>query len=216
MADVVLFGGEKGGTGKTTLATNLAVYLAKQGAEVLLLDTDKQGSASGWASMRSQDTALPKVQCVAKFGDVLDTTRDLAQKYSHIIIDAGGRDTRELRSAMLAANTMYVPIKASQFDLWTMERMNELVNQSRGVNRDLKAFALLSMAPTNPRIGETDEAKKMLTDFEHLALANTIIRERKAYRDAVQQGRGVLELENDKAVEEIRELGQEVYHVVQS
>jgi chromosome partitioning protein len=216
MAHVVLFGGEKGGTGKTTLATNVAVYLAKKGAEVMVLDTDKQGSASAWASMRSQDPVLPKVQCVAKFGDVLDTARDLATKYSHIIIDAGGRDSRELRSAMLAASALFIPIKASQFDLWTMERMNELVDQSRGFNRDLKAFAVVSMAPTNPRIGETDDAKKMLGDFEHLALAKTIVRERKAYRDAVQQGRGVLELDNEKAVEEIQALAEEIYNGVQS
>jgi chromosome partitioning protein len=215
---VVLFGGEKGGTGKTTLATNLAVYLARQGAEVLVLDTDKQGSASGWAAARSQAPELAKVQSVSKFGDVLDAARDLAGKYQHIIIiDAGGRDSRELRSAMLAADVMFVPIKASQFDLWTMERMNELVDQSQGFNRNLKAFAVLSMAPTNPRIGEAEEARTMLSDFEHLILANTIIRERKVYRDAVTEGRGVLECGNEKAVNEIESLGKEVLNgVVQS
>ena len=209
---VVLFGGEKGGTGKTTLATNLAVYLVRHGAEVLVLDTDKQGSASGWAAARSQTPELAKVQSVSKFGDVVDSARDLADKYQHIIIDAGGRDSRELRSAMLAADVMYVPIKASQFDLWTMERMNELVGQSQGFNRKLKAFAILSMAPTNPRIGEAEEAKGMLGDFEHLGLASTIIRERKVYRDAVTQGRGVLECENEKAVDEIESLGKEGFN----
>ena len=51
---IILVGGEKGGTGKTTIATNLAARLKDPGADVLLVDTDKQGSASSWAAMREE------------------------------------------------------------------------------------------------------------------------------------------------------------------
>jgi len=207
---IVLFGGEKGGTGKSTLATNIAAYLAKSGQDVLLLDTDRQGSATNWAATRAADPSLAKVHSVAKTGDVNSAARDLAQRYKHVVIDAGGRDSRELRSAMLAADKLFVPIKASQFDLWTVETMNEIVGTSLGFNPNLKALALVSMAPTNPQINEAQEAAEMLKGFEHLMLCSAIIRERKAYRDATSQGRGVVELDNDKATAEIEALAAQV------
>ena len=51
---IILIGGEKGGTGKTTLSTNIAAKLALEGEDVLLVDTDKQGSASAWAATRDE------------------------------------------------------------------------------------------------------------------------------------------------------------------
>ena len=117
---IVLIGGEKGGTGKSTLATNLAVCLAHRGRDVLLLDCDPQRSSASWVGVRSANAPdAPKIHCMEKLGDVLDAVRDVSARYADVIIDAGGRDSRELRSAMLVADTMYVPIKASQFDLWT-------------------------------------------------------------------------------------------------
>jgi len=65
---IVLFGGEKGGTGKTTLATNMAAMLALKGRDVLLLDTDRQGTASFWATIREDTEIEPRIPCVQKFG----------------------------------------------------------------------------------------------------------------------------------------------------
>jgi chromosome partitioning protein len=208
---VTLFGGEKGGTGKSTLATNTAVYLAQGGADVLLVDTDPQGSATSWSAIRAEDSSVATVHCVTKTGDVAKAVRDLAGRYDHVIIDAGGRDTRELRSAMMVAQRMYIPLKASQFDLWTVERMNSLVNTARGFNETLSAAAIISMAPTHPQINEAKDAEQMLSDFDALQLARTIVRERKAYRDATVMGRGVLEMANPKAIAEIHSLAQEIY-----
>lgn len=205
---IILFGGEKGGTGKSTLATNYAVALARDGRDVLLVDTDKQGSADGWVSVRGDD--LPRVHCIQKFQDVAGAVRDLQGRYDEIVIDAGGRDSRELRSAMVVANAMFIPIKASQFDLWTMERLDQLVDLSRGLNPQLKAIAVVSMAPTNPRIREAEEARELLEGFENVQLAASVICERKVYRDATASGRGVLELGNPKAAAEIEAFAEEV------
>src|SRR4051812_45099489 len=112
---LILFGGEKGGTGKSTLATNMAVYLAVRGEDVLLVDTDAQGSATDWAAMRADNPELAPVHCVGKTGNITKSLLDLKARYSQIIVDAGGKDSRELRSAAAAVDKMYVPIKASQF-----------------------------------------------------------------------------------------------------
>ena len=65
---VILIGGEKGGTGKTTIATNLAALRALAWHDVLLVDTDSQGSASYWASSRDEAGIKPRVACIQKFG----------------------------------------------------------------------------------------------------------------------------------------------------
>ena len=65
---MILIGGEKGGTGKTTLATNLAAMRALEGHDVLLIDSDPQGSANYWAQSRDELAIKPRVACVQKFG----------------------------------------------------------------------------------------------------------------------------------------------------
>ena len=122
---IVLIGGEKGGTGKSTIATNLAAYLAGRVADVILLDSDQQSTAARWVERRNQNHPhLPKVHCVQKTGDVFETIRDLASRYQQVLIDAGGRDSEELRTAMAAAQKLYAPLKASQPDLETSLHMN--------------------------------------------------------------------------------------------
>lgn len=208
---ILLVGGEKGGTGKSTLATNIAVWLARNNQDTLLLDTDPQGSASGWAATRIELDDLPPVHSVQKTGDVFTAVKDLSARYDQVIIDAGGRDSRELRSAMLAAERMIVPIKPSQFDLWTVDRLDELIQQALAFNHVLKTIAVVSMAPTHHQIKETDDAREMLAEFEHLHLSDCVICDRKVYRDAIIEGRGVLEMSNRKAIDEVENLAQEVY-----
>ncbi len=209
---IVLIGGEKGGTGKSTLATNLAVCLAEAGKDVLVLDTDRQATASSWCAERATHEDLTRVHCVQKYGNVFETLQDLSKRYEEVIVDAGGRDSPELRSAMVAAHKMVSPAKASQSDLWTLKHLNELINQARALNPKLDARVVLSMTPTNPRIQEAQEAAEMLRSFEpNLRLAKSRIRDRKVYRDAMCDGKGAIECADAKALEEIKSLMQEVY-----
>ena len=136
---IVLVGGEKGGTGKTTLATNLSAVRAWEGRDVLLVDTDVQGSASFWAASRDERGGkVPRVACIQKFGKGLQTElTDLAGRYDDVIVDAGGRDSVELRAGLVVAEKAFVPIQASQFDIWTLERMDKLVAQGQGFNPSL-------------------------------------------------------------------------------
>src|SRR5574337_960437 len=112
---IVLVGGEKGGTGKTTLATNLAALRAIAGSDVLLVDTDSQGSASIWAQIREEEHVKPAITCVSMRGrGVAAEIRKLAPRFKDIVIDSGGRDSVELRQAMLTARVMVVPARPSQ------------------------------------------------------------------------------------------------------
>jgi len=211
---IILIGGEKGGTGKTTLATNLAAMRALAGRDVLLIDTDPQGSANYWAQSRDDEQVTPRVACVQKFGKGLPAeVKDLEHRYQDIIIDAGGRDSVELRSAMVVTRKVYIPIQPSQFDIWTLNQMDELVETAKAFNPDLQARVIISRSSTNPSVHESDDTGKLLADFPNLELANVSIRDRIAYRKAAKDGLSVIELKpkDPKAVEEMEALYQEVY-----
>ena len=191
---IILVGGEKGGTGKTTLATNLAAMRAASGSDVLLVDTDRQGSASFWSAVRDEEDGLPPVPCVQVFGKgVSRQVTDLAGRYSDVVVDAGGRDSVELRSAMVVADRLFVPVQASQFDVWTLEQVDGLVEQVQAINASLRAWVVFNRASTHPRVREAEEAEALVADFDHLDLAGVVVRDRIAYRRAASEGRGVAE-----------------------
>ena len=208
---ILLIAAEKGGVGKSTLATNFAVHLAHQSVDVVLLDTDGQATASRFVERRDEARIVPAIPCVQRTGEVASTLRDLARRYQVVVVDAGGRDSREIRSAMVVANLLLVPTRASQADLETFPKMNELIGLARGLNPELKALAVLSIAPSNPVIREVEGARQLLAEFDQLELADTIIRDRKAYRDALLAGKGVTELDNSQARAEIQLLAQEFF-----
>lgn len=210
---IVLVGGEKGGVGKSTLASNLAIHLAHHQVDVVLVDTDGQATCARFIERRDESGIQPTVPCVQRTGDVSATLRDLARRYQVIVVDAGGRDSRELRTALAVANLLLTPIRASQADLETLPKVNELIGLARGLNPELKAAAVLSMAPSNPVIREVEDARELLAEFDQLELADTVIRDRKVYRDALLGGRGVIELDNSQARAEIQLLAQEFFEL---
>lgn len=208
---IVLCGGEKGGTGKSTLATNLAVWLAHQGKDVLLVDTDRQLTASRWCDRRAAlPDALPPVRSAEKHGNVFHALRDWATRYAEIVVDAGGRDSEELRTALVAAHVVYLPLRVSQPDLETSLHMHELVTLARTLNPTLTARWLLTMAPTGSH-PDTQEARRVLSDLPAIPLSASLLHDRQIYRDAMASGHGVTELLNDKAQAEIDALGHEIY-----
>lgn len=212
---ILLIGGEKGGTGKTTIATNLAAMRARAGRDVLLVDTDIQGSASFWVQTRDEASIEPRVANVQKFGkNLAKELSDLAKRYQDIIIDAGGRDSAELRASLVRADLAVIPVQASQFDLWTLDRMDEMVKLAKSYNQALQVKILISRASTNPGVTEANNAAELVEEFDTFALADTIIRDRIAFRRAAAEGKGVTEMydpETEKAAWEINKLYKEIY-----
>ena len=212
---IVLFGGEKGGTGKTTLATNMAAMLAIQGQDVLLLDTDRQGTASFWATVREDTEIDPRISCVQKFGKGLASqVRDLSDRYDEIIIDAGGRDSMELRYALGICDRAYIPVQPFQFDIWTLRQMDDLVELAQGLNENLQAFIILNRVSTNPAVSEGKDTQAFIEEegFQYLGLVGSVLRDRIAIRKSARDGLSVVEWKQDKkAIEEMNQLFKEVY-----
>ena len=196
---IVLLGGEKGGEGKSTLAVHLAE--ARTGPtprrSVVLLDADKQESASTWAAARIEAklTPLPVRQSLGV--EVAEVARDLAMEYDDVVIDAPGRDSVELRAAMLAADVLVVPVRIGAFSAWTLEKMEgHLVgaNEARAEAGKRPLRALMILNAVNPRATRRNaEARAFLAGYE-LELAEGMIGTQVAFDEAIGQGRTVREL----------------------
>lgn len=206
---IILVGNQKGGCGKSTTAVNLSALLAQLRIDVLLVDADRQSTATNWVTDRG-DTGLPIVNSVQKYDNIHHSLLDLAQRYQAVVVDAAGRDSRELRTGMIAADILLMPFRPSQPDLDTLPKMQELLTHARDLNQSLQPFALLTMAPTNPVINEIEQSKSVFGDFPEISLLETIIFERKVYRDGMSEGRGVVEMNNSKAAAEFISLVTEL------
>lgn len=153
MADCVikLVGCTKGGVGKTSIATNVAAMEASffGARRVMLVDADKQLHASRWIARRLHHPRVPRVDTCILRGSLTDPVRTLAERYDVIVIDAGGADSQELRTALTIAHKALVPFAPSQFDLEGVEDMAQLVRAARDFNEDLVAMAVVNMMETH-------------------------------------------------------------------
>jgi chromosome partitioning protein len=207
---IILIGSQKGGPGKTTVAVNLAVEFAKQNKDVCLVDADPQRSAARWHADREEQGHQPAVACVEKLGAINQTLQDLDGRYDIVIVDVAGKDSKEMRTGMTAADTLVVVVRPSQLDLDTLDHMTEVIDQAMDFNPELDVRGLITQAPSNPAITERTDAGEYLADYPRIRPLETVIHERKAYRDVIGEGRGVVEWTNPKAKAEIQALAAEL------
>ena len=205
-----MVGSQKGGSGKSTIAVNLCATLATNGSNVMLVDADRQTTSTNWAKDREENPNLKRVNFVQKYDNIRETLTDLNKHYDYVVVDAAGRDSKELRTGMVAADILLIPFKPSQPDLDTIPKMVELISQAQDFNNNLKALGVITMAPSNPMVHESKEAQEYLANYPEITLLETLIRDRKVYRDAMSNGNGVTELNNQKAKVEIHSLIKEI------
>jgi chromosome partitioning protein len=206
---IILIGSEKGGVGKSTLATNFSVYLTLLGKDVILVDSDKQRTSSNWADDRRKSN-LPIVESVSKYDNIRHTLKDLQKRYEYVIVDAQGRDSIELRTGLLSANICITPVQPSQADLDTIYKMVNITQTAQETNEELKTYSIISRAPNTST--EITEARQCLSNVKEIQLLNNVVYDRRIYRDALGTGKSVLEMENDKAIQELTLVCEEIFH----
>ncbi len=132
---IIVVASVKGGTGKTTLSSNLAVMRAQNASDVMLVDADAQSSAFDFSAVREEEAHQPEITSTAILGKSIGAElRKLAPKFDDIIVDVGGRDSSTLRSAVLVADVLVIPFLPSQFDAWALNIMDTLVGEVMQLN----------------------------------------------------------------------------------
>lgn len=202
----------KGGAGKTTLATNIAVARSMTKRDVLLIDADNQGSAADFTALRTEQAGAAGYAVARLLGrEVRTETEKLARKFDDIVIDVGGRDNEGLRAALIIADAVLIPMQPSSFDVWALDRMVGLAREAKAMNPKLRALAVLNAADAQG--SDNKEARDLLSETDGLeALPCQLVR-RKAYRNAASQGRSVLDMtpKDHKAADELIALVTAVY-----
>lgn len=209
---IILIGGEKGGSGKSCLAQNIAVYLrTEKDASVLMVDCDPQRTTSDWIQERSSSEELPSITCVQLYGKIRNELLSLANHYDYVIIDCGGQDNLALRSSMAVADHILIPLRPKRRDLKTVPHMEDIISTCKMVNPGMNAAFVITQCPSLPSLAPRIlEAKEVCRSFD-IPVLNSVTFSRNMYDDSEESGMSVMESEPDgKAAVEIRSIIEEL------
>lgn len=181
---------QKGGVGKTTLAVNLAAALTRQGARVLLIDADPQGSALDWAAAREGDplfavVGLPRATVHKEIGVV-------GQGYDHVVIDGPPRVTDLARSAIMASDLVLIPVQPSPYDIWAADEVVKLIGEARVYKENLKSVFAVNRKIANTAIGR--DVGEALAAYA-LPVLKAAITQRVVFAEVVAQGKSIFEID---------------------
>lgn len=210
---IVVAGGIKGGSGKSTAAVTLAAMRALAGRDVLLVDADEQGTASDFSTLRAERAGPAGRYTHVALRDraVRTEVLRLRDKYDDVVVDTGGRDTSSQRAALTVADVLIVPFVPRSFDVWTLEKVAALVEEVQAVNPSLRAYAFLNRA--DPAGRDNADAAAALADAAPLRPLPLALGNRKAFANAAAEGLSVVELRpaDPKASAEAGALYQAVF-----
>ena len=207
MALVISVVNSKGGSGKTTLATNLARAIQLDGNEVVLIDTDPQRTASDWSANQPDGYSLPVVH-ISNAG-LLDTDLDrLADSYDVAVIDGSAKLEKGTGTSVRVADAVLIPVQPTPADAWGVAEVSGVVKKT-----GTKAAIVVSRAITGTNLAE--EAGQGLSEYD-LPVFQTRTHQRVAYAEAMFEGKTVLDVRAPKAQSEIQGIATELAELLQS
>jgi chromosome partitioning protein len=206
MSTVVAILGQKGGAGKTTLATHLARALIQQGQRALLVDSDPQGSARDWHAAGEAEL----VPVVGLDRPSLDRAiKAVSTGYDWVIVD-GAPQAHDLAVAGIrAADVVLVPVQPSPYDVWAASDLVELIRARQEVTdgRPKAAFVVWRQVRRTRISAEVRQA----LDGYRLPVFGAGTCQRVAFATSATQGSTVLDLEpNGAAAREVRAVAAEL------
>jgi chromosome partitioning protein len=196
----------KGGVGKTTLATNLAIAL---GASIL--DLDGQQSSVLFNRLRAKNGHKP-IECFT--AESVEDMKVIFRQFTvnkMLIIDSGGYDSDINRFAMLSADMLITPVSPSQVEIFGLQKYEIVLKQiSEKYGRQFKTNVVINNADVRSK-GAIMQLKKFISIRSSFDLFSTIINSRADYKKAYGEGVSVVELDaNSKATDEINSFVREI------
>ncbi|MCK5648468.1 MAG: AAA family ATPase [Gammaproteobacteria bacterium] len=203
---ITVVGNLKGGTGKSTVTFNLAVWLALNDHEVQLFDLDPQATLSDVGDIREEDEYEPLIS-------ISNSIDELKKAHNEeVLIDVGTADTDSMKTAISLTDRIIVPVPPSQADIWSTQRFIKMVLDIRGKKNMPQMLGFVNRADTHKGVRETGEAEDALKMLPHIDLIGTRLYQRTTYRRSFSEGLAVFELEpKGKAAAEVNKFASIVY-----
>jgi len=201
---ITVVGNLKGGTGKSTVVFNLALWLANAKQSVVLCDLDPQNTLRDAVDVRVEEGYEP---IVSVFGTIPKKSS------GNVLIDIGLSDMDAARAALGRADRVLIPVTPSQADVWATQQFLAIIEEStRAKAKKPEVFTFINRADTHPAATENVETQDVLKQIPGLEVLDQYLSQRMAFRRSFSEGLGVFELEpRGKAALELNALAKTLY-----
>lgn len=187
---ITIIGSLKGGSGKSTVTFNLAVWLMMAQANVLVIDADPQSTFTDVADVRGEEGFEPKLNVK---GTSFLTKKSL-KGFDEVLIDVGTADIEAFKIALNMADRVVIPVPPSQADIWSAQRfLRFIADEVTGPKPEVLAF--INRADTHHAIRESDEAAAALVSLPNIKYIKQRLSQRTVFRRSFSEGLAVFELE---------------------
>jgi chromosome partitioning protein len=187
---ITVIGSLKGGSGKSTVTFNLAVWLEMAEAEVLVIDADPQATLSDVSEVRTEEGFEPFLNI--KNSSAL--SRKKLAGYDEVLIDVGTSDIDSMKLALALADRVVIPVPPSQADIWSTQRFIHFLDGAVDGERP-KLLAFINRADTHHAIRESDEAAAALVSLPDVEFVKYRLCQRTVFRRSFSEGLAVYELD---------------------
>jgi len=187
---ITMIGSLKGGSGKSTVTFNLAVWLALAGTDVMVVDADPQATLSDVLQVRGEEGYKPRVR--REPAALLHDNPDVLKSHDQVLVDVGTASMENLRTVIGLADRILVPVPPSQADIWSTQRFLRFVAANAN-GRDIEVLGFINRADTHHAIRESDEAAAALISLPGIEFLRPRLAQRTAYRRSFSEGLAVFE-----------------------
>lgn len=188
---ITVIGSLKGGSGKSTVTFNLAVWLAMAGQKVISIDADPQATLTDVVEVRNEEGFEPEVLLAP--ARVL-TDPEFIRQYDEILVDIGTADLETMKLAIRNADRIVIPVPPSQADVWSAQRFLRMIDSVSG-GLGPKVLAFINRADTHSAIRETEETAEALTVLPGVKFIKIRVAQRTAFRRSFSEGLAVFEMD---------------------
>ena len=203
---LTVVGNLKGGTGKSTVAFNLAVWLAHDKTGVMAFDLDPQCTLVDVCEVREEDGFEPMFNVSTDLAELEEMAKDKKRKQP-IIVDISASNMPAMEKALSIADRILIPVQPSQADIWSTQRFLKIVNNCIDSKNKPEVLGFINRADTHVGVRETDEAEQALQMLQGIKAIDIRLYQRTAYRRSFSEGLGVFELDPmGKASKEMKKL----------
>lgn len=210
---LIVIGNLKGGTGKSTVAFNLAVWLAHDKRGVRVFDLDPQATLMDTAEIREEDGYEPLFEVSNDIDELEMLVNSKAKKKSpQLIADVSATNMPHLEKAVSMAKRILIPVQPSQADVWSTQRFLKAIMSLVDKKKKPEILGFINRADTHIGVRETGEAEEALQLLPNIDALNIRLYQRTAYRRSFSEGLAVFEQDPmSKAAREMKKLAKSLY-----